>query len=117
MKFLQIEDTHIDVSKILFIQEKAQYQDVPLLEMYYASRLFRIRSDSPQWTKLQALFPSTYVKIQGAYIDVAEISYVREEVQSEGQPICVISYHDRELRIVKGSAEWNQLHALMYPEA
>ncbi len=118
MKVIQIENMHVDVEKIDFIKEESQHQQAPSkIQVYYASRTFLIRSDEAKWTELQALFPSTYLKIQGAYIDVQEISYVREEVQSEGQPVCVIKYHERELRVVKESTEWNALHALMYPEA
>lgn len=118
MKFFQIEDTHIDLGKIDFIQEEPQHQQAaPMIVVYYIGRHFRIRSDSPKWTELQALLPSTYLRIQGAHIDVREIAYVREEAQSQGQPLCVIYYHDRELRIVKGSSEWNELVAVMYPEA
>ena len=117
MKFIQIESTHVDVKKIDFIQEEPQYQDVPMIVLYYIGRTFRIRSDAPKWMELQALLPSTYLCIQGAHIDVEEISYVREEAQSQGQPICVVMYHNHELRVLKGSSEWNQLHALMYPAA
>lgn len=117
MTFIQIEDMHIDVEKVEFFKEEPQHLDVPRIDVYYASRKFEIRSDSPKWTELQALLPSTYLKIQGAYIDVKEISYVREEAQSEGQPVCVVMYHNRELRVLKGSSEWNQLHSKMYGEA
>lgn len=117
MTFIQIEDTHIDLEKLQFIKEEPQHLDVPRIDIYYMSRLFRLRSDSPKWTELQSLLPSSYLKIQGAYIDVEEISYMREEAQSQGQPICVVMYHDRELRVLKGSAEWTTLHTLMYPEA
>jgi len=117
MTFIQIEDMHIDVEKVEFIKEEPQHLDVPRIDVYYASRKFEIRSDSPKWTELQALFPSTYMRIQGAHIDVEGISFVREEAQGEGQPVCVVMYHNRELRVLKGSAEWNQLHAKMYPEA
>jgi len=117
MTFIQLENMHVDVEKIDFIQEEPQHLDVPMIVIYYVSRLFRIRSDSPKWTELQALFPASYVRINGAHIDAEKVSFVREEPQAVGQPICVISYHDRELRTAKGSTEWNELHALMYPEA
>lgn len=118
MKFLQIEDMHIDVEKVQFIKEEPQHnQAPPMLQVYYASRNFLLRSSEPKWSELQALLPFSYLKIQGAYIDVKEISYVREEAQSEGQPVCVVMYHNRELRVLKGSTEWNQLQSKMYPEA
>ncbi len=117
MKFIQIENMHVDVEKIEFIKEEPQHLDVPRIDVYYVSRLFQLRSDSPKWAELQAVLPSTYLKIQDAYIDVTNVSFVREEVQSQGQPVCVIKYHERELRVLKGSTEWNQLQSKMYPEA
>lgn len=117
MKFVQIENTHIDIEKIDFIKEEPKHLDVPLIDVYYVSRKFEIRSDSPKWAELQALLPSSYLKIQGAYIDVKEISYVREEAQSQGQPLCVVMYHNHELRVLKGSQEWNDLQTKMYGEA
>lgn len=120
MKFVQVENMHIDVEKIEFIQEEMQYCSPPAIVLYYIGRVFRIHSVSPKWSEIQALLPSSYLKIQSAYstyIDAAKISYVREEAQSEGQPVCVIHYNDRELRVLKGSPEWNQLEAKMYGKA
>jgi len=117
MKFLLIENMHIDLEKIEFIKEEPQHLDTPRIDIYYSSRKFQLRSDSPKWTELQALFPSSFCFVQGAYIDATKIDFVREEAQSQGQPICVVMYHNRELRVLKGSAEWNQLHSKMYPEA
>ncbi|MBV6468158.1 hypothetical protein FBQ96_05085 [Nitrospirales bacterium NOB] len=117
MKFIQIEDMHVDLEKIQFIKEEPQHFDTPRIDVYYASRKFEIRSDSPKWTELQALFPTSFCFVQGAHIDVAQIDFVREEAQSQGQPICVVMYHNRELRVLKGSTEWNALHAKMYGEA
>lgn len=116
MKFIQIENMHIDTQKIEFINEEMQHQSPPAIVLYYIGRVFRIHSVSPKWTEIQALLPSTYLKIQGAYIDVARITYVREEAQGEGQSICIIHYNDRELRVLKGSSEWDQLYAKMYGE-
>lgn len=117
MKFLQIENTHIDIEKIDFIKEEPKHLDVPRIDVYYVSHKFELRSDSPKWAELQALLPASYLKIQGAYVDVKEITYVREEAQSEGQPLCVVMYGNHELRVLKGSQEWNALHAKMYGEA
>lgn len=117
MKFIHIEDMHVDLEKIQFIKEEPQHLDVPRIDIYYASRKFEIRSDSPKWAELQALLPSSFCFVQGAHIDATKVDFVREEAQSQGQPICVVMYHDRELRTLKGSSEWNQLHSKMYPEA
>lgn len=117
MKFIQIEDMHIDLEKIQFIKQEPQHLDVPRIDVYYVSRKFQLRSDSPKWAELQALLPSSFCFIQGAYIDAAKIEFVREEAQSQGEPICVVMYHNHELRVLKGSSEWNQLEALMYQEA
>jgi len=122
MKFLKLVDMadyghgngrafHIDLEKVLFMNEQPVLQEPSIITIYYEGQALRIRKNQPDWSTLETLMAElNFIHIADAYLNVEQISQVRELNETER----VVVYANREFRLTTDDPKWAELQTRMY---